>query len=141
SPVLGPPLYIPGSISGLSMGVKDIYDILHGGEIPEFSPVRGTFINVRDMADLVLRAIEKGQDHHMRYTLVGGSSSVSPQGISKILRARYPERKGIIQLRHPGESVAASIASKFDASEAQGLLGRDWIGFEKSVVDSVEMFL
>ncbi|KAK4157369.1 SGNH hydrolase-type esterase domain-containing protein [Chaetomidium leptoderma] len=104
APVLGPPLYLPEPISSLSMRVKDIYDMFHGGPIPEFSPVRSTFIDVRDVAELVLRAVEKdceAEGGRERYLLVG----------------------------------------QFDASKAGALLGRDRTGFQKSVVDSAEVFV
>ena len=152
-PVLGPPLYVPEPISKLSMRVKDIYDMLHGGAIPEFNPVRSTFVDVRDVATLVLRAVEqdaaasaaaekssnRASRGKNRYLLVG-QSPVSPQTMADILRARYPDRVDIIQEGTPGQTYP-DMTWRFASSKAGELLGREWIGLEKSVVDSAEVFL
>jgi nucleoside-diphosphate-sugar epimerase len=124
------------------MRVKDIYDIFHGGPIPEFSPIRSTFVDVRDVAELVLRAVErddKTPGARERYLLVG-QSPISPQGMADVLRARFPERRDKIQEGNPGETYP-DMAWGFDAGKAGTLLGRDWIGFERSVVDSTKVFL
>ncbi len=148
SPVLGPPLYLPEPISRLSMRVKDIYDILHGGQIPEFSPIRSTFVDVRDVAALVLEAVERdlsNETHDQkgqggRYLLVGNSSPISPQGMADVLREEYPERRGVIQAGTPGETYP-DMTWRFDSNQAKGLLGREWVGFEKSVLDSAQVFV
>ena len=139
---MGPPLYLPQPISSLSMRVKDIHDIFHGGPIPEFSPIRSTFVDVRDVAELVLRAAE--QDNNTsgareRYLLVG-QSPISPQGMADVLRASFPERRDTIRKGNPGETYP-DMTWRFDAGKAGTLLGRDWIGFERSVVDSANVFL
>ncbi|KAH6855387.1 hypothetical protein B0I37DRAFT_364801 [Chaetomium sp. MPI-CAGE-AT-0009] len=142
APVLGPPLYLPDPISSLSMRVKDIYDMLHGGSIPEFSPIRSTFIDVRDAAELVLRAVERDCQTpraRERYLLVG-ESPISPQGMADVLRASFPERQDRVREGNPGETYP-DMTWRFDASKAGTLLGRDWTGFQKSVVDSANVFL
>ncbi|KAG7291418.1 hypothetical protein NEMBOFW57_001437 [Staphylotrichum longicolle] len=142
APVLGPPLYLPDPIANLSMRVKDIYDILHGGPIPEFSPIRSTFIDVRDVAELVLRAVEKDEQTEggqERYLLVG-QSPISPQGMADVLRASFPQWQSTIQEGNPGETYP-DMTWRFDAGKARTLLGRDWIGFEQSVVDSAKAFV
>src|SRR5690242_17457554 len=126
------------------MRVKDIYDMFHGGPIPEFSPVRSTFIDVRDVAELVLRAVEKGcqreaEGRRERYLLVG-QSPISPQEIANVLRATFPERRGKIRKGNPGETYP-NMTWRFDASKAGALFGKDWTGFQKSVVDSAEVFV
>ncbi|KAL2136552.1 hypothetical protein VTI74DRAFT_3097 [Chaetomium olivicolor] len=142
APVLGPPLYLPKPVSSLSMRVKDIYDIFHGGPIPECSPIRSTFIDVRDVAELVLRAVERDSmiaGARERYLLVG-QAHISPQGMADVLRARFPERRDTIREGNPGEAYS-DMTWGFDASKASSFLGRDWIGFEQSVVQSAEAFL
>ena len=123
------------------MRVKDVYDILHGGAIPDFAPIRSTFVDVRDVAELVLRATEQHAQTEAgreRYLLVG-QSPISPQGIADTLREHLPERRDIIQEGNPGEAHP-EMTWKFDSSKAQGLLGRTWVGFSQSVVDSAESF-
>lgn len=144
SPVLGPPLYLPQPLSKLSMRVNDIYQLLCGAPIPEFSPIRSTFIDVRDVADLVLKRVEKDLQGHTpgareRYLLVG-QQLVSPQRMVDVLRKRFPERRDKIQEGHPGEKYP-DMTWTFDATKARDLLGRDWIGFQKSVEESAQAFL
>ncbi len=141
-PVLGPPLYLPKPISSLSMRVKDVYDILHGGPIPDFAPIRGTFIDVRDVAELVFRATEqhtRTEASRERYLLIG-ESTVSPQKIADTLREHFPERRDTIQEGKPGEEHP-EVTWKFDSRKARTLLGKDWVGFSTSVVDSAKLFL
>jgi nucleoside-diphosphate-sugar epimerase len=124
------------------MRVKDIYDILHGGPIPDFAPIRSTFIDVRDVAELVLNAVERDDQTvggRERYLLVG-QSPISPQGMADVLRARFPERQSVIQRGNPGETYP-DMTWRFDASKARTLLERNWVGFEQSVVDSAEVFV
>lgn len=148
---------LPNPISKLSMRTKDIHDIFHGSPIPDFSPIRSTFVDVRDVAELVVKSIQKdlltargggntptaGAEEE-RYLLVGNSSSdseppVSPQKMADVLRDEYPERKGIIQEGTPGQTYP-DMTYKFNASKAKTLLGREWIGFKQSVLDSVDAF-
>lgn len=124
------------------MRVKDIYDILHGAQIPEFSPIRSTFVDVRDVAELVLRAVERDYQTpraRERYLLVG-DSPISPQGMADVLRASFLERQDIIREGNPGERYP-DMTWRFDASKAGTLLGRDWTGFQQSVVDSAKVFI
>ncbi|KAK5651312.1 hypothetical protein OQA88_12607 [Cercophora sp. LCS_1] len=146
APVLGPPLMLPEPISKLSMRVKDVYDIYRGGPIPEFSPIRSTVVDVRDVAELVVKAIERDlaqtgrqEPGEERYLLVGNSEPVSPQGMADALREAYPERRNIIQEGNPGKTYP-DMTYKFDSNKAKTLLGREWIGFKQSVLDSVDAF-
>ncbi|KAK4237889.1 hypothetical protein C8A03DRAFT_44303 [Achaetomium macrosporum] len=143
APVLGPPLYLPKSISNLSMRVKDIYDILRGGPIPESSPIRSAFVDVRDVAELVFNAVEKANATRTppaRY-LVVGQSSVSPQEMANILREHYPERRRTIRQGDPDRTYDPEKTRTFDATKARKLLGRPWIRFRQSVLDSADVFL
>jgi nucleoside-diphosphate-sugar epimerase len=124
------------------MRVKDVHDILHGGPIPEFSPIRSTFVDVRDVAELVLRAVEKdsqAQSSRERYMLVG-ESPISPQKMADVLRASFPDRRDKICEGNPGETYLG-MTWTFDASKAGTLLGRDWTRFQQSVVESAQIFL
>ncbi|KAL2262284.1 hypothetical protein VTK26DRAFT_1836 [Humicola hyalothermophila] len=144
APVLGPPLFLPKSIQTLSMRVRDIHDLLQGGSIPEYSPIRGTFIDVRDVAELALKAVEQGSqtpNSRERYLLVG-QSGVSPQQMADTLRAQFPERRNNIPEGNPGRTdYPESKKWGFDAGKARKLLGKPWIGFEQSVIESARVFL
>jgi nucleoside-diphosphate-sugar epimerase len=121
------------------MRVKDVYDIFHGGAIPEFAPIRSTFVDVRDVASLVLNAITNPTSG--RYLLVGNPGSpISPQAMADVLRETYPERRDLIPEGKTGETYP-EMTFTFDSNKARNLLGRDWIPFKKSVEDSAEAFL
>ncbi|KXX75462.1 putative NADPH-dependent methylglyoxal reductase GRP2 [Madurella mycetomatis] len=144
APVLGPPLYLPEPISKLSMRVNDIYQLLRGAPIPEFSPIRSTFVDVRDVAELVYQCVDKdfqGQalGTRERYLLVG-QQLVSPQQMADVLRARFPECKDRVREGNPGEKYP-DMTWKYDATKARDLLGRDWTGFQKSVEESAQVFV
>jgi nucleoside-diphosphate-sugar epimerase len=124
------------------MRVKDIYDMLHGAPIPDFSPIRSTFVDVRDVAELVLKAVErdaKNQGGRERYMLVG-ESPISPQWMADVLRAEFPQRRDKIREGNPGETYP-DMTWRFDTTKSGSLLGREWIGLRQSVVDSARVFL
>ena len=126
------------------MRVRDIHDLLHGGSIPEYSPIRGTFVDVRDVAKLVLKAVERHSQTNAaqeRYLLVG-QSGVSPQQMADTLRARFPEQQENICKGSPGKAdFPENKGWGFDAGKARGLLGKPWIGFKRSVIESAQLFL
>lgn len=139
-------MMLPDPISKLSMRTKDVYDIFHGGAIPGFSPIRSTFVDVRDVAELVVKGVEQdlartesAKPGEERYLLVGNSEPVSPQQMADVLREKYPERRDTIQEGIPGKTYP-EMTYKFTSSKAKGLLGREWIGFKQSVLDSVDAF-
>lgn len=135
-------MYIPEPISGLSIRVKELYDIFEGGPIPDFTPIRSTFIDVRDVAELVVRAFEQHGEQpgaRNRYVLTA-QPPISPQQIVDILRESFPERRDKIREGNPGETYP-QMTWRFDSSKAASLLGREWIGLRQSVVDSAKSFL
>ncbi|KAK0707198.1 hypothetical protein B0T21DRAFT_352992 [Apiosordaria backusii] len=152
SPVLGPPLFMPSPLSGLSMRVKDIWDVMHGGEVPEASVIRGTFVDVRDVAEVVVRSVaddlaseEEGKKKRERLLLLA-QDNVSPGQMAKVLREEFGDRlKGVIREAHEGEDeevVRERVAlKKFDSSLARKVLGKDWVMFRDSVVDSARFFV
>ncbi|KAK4228891.1 hypothetical protein QBC38DRAFT_453894 [Podospora fimiseda] len=145
APTLGRPLYLPEPITSLSMRAKDVYDILNGGEAPPFSTIRGTFVDVRDVAELVFRAVErdlKGEREAVRERyLVIGEQRASPRRIVEILKQELPESSTARMRPVAGEPVSESEFAKFDVSKASELLGREWIRFDDSVLDTARVFL
>lgn len=133
------------------MRVRDVHDLFHGtAPVPPFSPVRSTFVDVRDVADCVVAAIEKhgGASQRLqeeRYLLVGNGEPVSPRGITDVLRERFPERRDMIPVGSgPAEEEVEVLKGwRFDAGKARKKLlgGRRWVGFEESVVESAEAFV
>ncbi|KAK3996252.1 SGNH hydrolase-type esterase domain-containing protein [Cladorrhinum sp. PSN332] len=145
APTLGPPLYLPEPISSLSMRAKDVYDILNGGEAPPFNTIRGTFVDVRDVAELVFRAVERdltgeGGGIRERYVVIGGQRA-SPRRIVRILKQGLPDKATERMRSVVGEPVPESEFARFDVSKTRDLLGREWIGFDESVLDTARVFL
>ncbi|KAK4161254.1 hypothetical protein QBC43DRAFT_324033 [Cladorrhinum sp. PSN259] len=145
APTLGPPLHLPEPIGSLSMRAKDVYDILNGGEAPPFNTIRGTFVDVRDVAELVFRAVERdlrgeGEVVRERYVVVGGQRA-SPRRIVEVLKQGLYDKATERMRPIDGERVPESEFARFEVSKARELLGREWVGFEESVLDTARVFL
>ncbi|KAK4143595.1 uncharacterized protein C8A04DRAFT_12281 [Dichotomopilus funicola] len=141
--VLGPPLFLPNPIDKLSIRALDIYNLYHGGPIPAFSPNRSAFVDVRDLARLTFKAVEKSatsvkRDARERYMVVG-ESGVSPQRMVDVLRREFPHRRDVIVEGNPGETYP-EMTWRFDAGKAGALMGEPWVGFDRSVVETAEVF-
>ncbi|KAK4185951.1 putative oxidoreductase [Podospora australis] len=141
APTIGPPLFLPTPIETLSMRAKDIHTIYHGGGIPELSgTIRATFVDVRDVADIVFGVITKhlGLQQHTTTTTTTTSppqeqqtttsssgptrqerlicvaaENVSPAQMASILRETYPDRRNIIPEpdREEDSTILAKLAS------------------------------
>ncbi|KAK4198962.1 putative oxidoreductase [Triangularia verruculosa] len=151
SPVLGPPLFMPSPLSGLSMRVKDVWDVMHGGEVPEASVIRGTFVDVRDVAEVVVKAVVRdlalgdGESKKRERLVLMAQDNVSPGQMAQVLREEFGDRlKGVIRESQEGEKeevVKERVTlKKFDSEPARKVLGRDWKMFRDSVVDSARFF-
>lgn len=133
------------------MRVRDVHSLFHGTvTVPPFSPVRSTFVDVRDVADCVVAAVEKHRGasqplREERYLLVGNGKPVSPRGIAGVLREKFPKRRDMIPVGSGTAEEEAEVLKgwRFDARKVREKLlgGRGWVGFEESVVDSAEMFV
>ncbi|KAK0669258.1 putative oxidoreductase [Cercophora samala] len=152
SPVLGPPLFMPSPLSGLSMRVKDIWDMMHGGEIPGPGVIKGTFVDVRDVAEVVVKtvandlALEKGGEKKRDRLLLVAQDNVSPGQMAQVLREEFGgSLKGAVREAPEGkveEIVKDRVAlKKFDSEPAREVLGRDWTMFRDSVMDSAGFFM
>lgn len=141
--VLGPPLFLPNPIDKLSIRALDIYNLYHGGPIPAFSPVRTAFVDVRDLAQLTFNVVEKSatsvkRNVRERYMVVG-ESGVSPQRMVDVLRTAFPERRDVIAKGNPGETYP-EMTWRFDAGKVRALMPEPWVGFDRSVVETAEVF-
>lgn len=131
------------------MRVKDIYDLLRGGAIPEFSPIRGTFVDVRDVADMVLRTMEMRPNKPKlkdledpvlqdvkRYLLVGDRRRyrVSPQAMADVLRRDFEDGDKMVQRGDPQADFL--LPWQFCSERALKVRGEPWTPFVKSVLDS-----
>lgn len=142
--VYGPPAVLPEDPEKLAETVKPIYDILSGKPIPPPMGGSGAYVDVRDVAALMILAVQKGEEMNgERYIAAAGVGGY--QQIADVLNAHYPERKGKIQVGEPGVGYEPGYqfpkeGNKLDSSKGKKVLGRDWIGWEKSVVDAAKVF-
>ena len=145
--VTGPPVLWPDAPSDLNLTIKPIWQI-YAGELDTLPPQIGgaAYIDVRDVAALhVLAALNPDQSNGQRYLATNGKAP--PQAIADILHARFPDRniiegnlgEGYVQGTYWFAGNAPEglpIARK--AYKAMGVEEGGFIGFEKSVMDTVE---
>ena len=144
--VTGPPVLWPDDPAGLNLTLKPIWQ-LYAGEIDAMPPQIGgaSYIDVRDVAAMhVWAALNTEKSNGQRYLMTNGKAP--PQATADILRKTYRDRE--ILEGTPGEGYVPGkywfaenaldgmpIATK--AYEAMGVREGGFIGFEKSVLDSV----
>jgi nucleoside-diphosphate-sugar epimerase len=136
--VMGPPLVPPESPEKIHETVVDVWTVLSGGDIPKTLTY---FVDVRDVARLHVFGIAHGNETNgERFIAVGGITS--GQAIADILRKQYPERRSIIKVGKPGEGYPADYKTgiTFDGSKAVKASGQEYIGYEKTIVDSAKAF-
>ena len=108
-------------------------------EVPE-SFTSGSFADVRDVAKLHIWAMENPEvANRQRYIAVAGQGN--PQKVIDILRKRYPERQDRILLGNPGVEDLNDDSFKvggYSSAKAEKAAHVEWIGFEKTVVDSAK---
>jgi nucleoside-diphosphate-sugar epimerase len=151
--VTGPPVTWPESPEELNETLKPVWRI-YSGEVSDkegnMPPQIGgaSYIDVRDTAALhIFAALNPEKSNGQRYLATNGKAP--PQATADILRAKFPER--VIIVGEPGKGYvkdtywfpvgageSSAIASK--AYKAMGVQEGGFIGFEKSILDTVEAF-
>jgi len=138
----GPPLVVPDTPEGIHDTVRSVYTILSGQPFPPALGGSGAFVDVRDVADLVLFAVQKPEvADGERYIACGGVGG--EQQIADILRKAYPER-AIVE-GTPGKGYEAGWGFKeggivIDGSKAAKVMGKEWITYGKCVLDAAKAF-
>lgn len=143
--VTGPPVTWPDAPDKLNVTLQPVWTIYSGTATTMPPQIGGaTYIDVRDVSDLhIFAALNPKQSDGQRYLATNGKAP--PQATADILRKKFPERdiiegepgKGYVQGSYwfpEGESTA--VATK--AYEAMGV--ERFIGFEQSILDSVQAF-
>lgn len=141
--VFGPPLYMPPRLDLLSPSIRILYDTVIEGK--GVSAVRGggtvmSAVDVRDVARLMLWAAQTPrQADGQRYLACAWDAA--PESVTGILRDRFPH----LPLAPAGSNGSASISARgnpiYSGEKAFKATGQDWIGLEKSIVDSAAFFL
>lgn len=141
--MLGPSLTTPSAHRKQSPRIGELRTILSGSPIPhKISNVRNTFVDVRDIAELVLKSVEKNLQtvgSRERYLAVA-QINTTLQRMADVLRERLPERRDEI-CASPETHPSRRRILYHDARKAMDLLGRPWIGFEQSLIETARQQL
>lgn len=140
--VAGPPLTFPDDPAMIGETTRSVYIILSGQPFPPPLSGSGAFVDVRDVADLMLYGVEKHEiANGERYIACGGVAS--EQAISDILREKYTDRK--IEVGEPGTGYQPGWGFKeggivVDGSKGKKALGREWAKYDKVVLDTAKAY-
>ncbi|KAF8847321.1 NAD(P)-binding protein [Acephala macrosclerotiorum] len=142
--VYGPPAVLPSDPEMIAETVKPIYDILSGKPLPPPMGGSGSYVDVRDVATLMVAGVEKGKElDGERVIATAGIGGM--QQIADILNesGRYDDR-GIVK-GEPGKGYEPGFGfpkegSRIDGSKGKKVLGREWIGYRECVLDAAKVF-
>ncbi|CAI6338405.1 unnamed protein product [Periconia digitata] len=144
--VIGPPLISPKTPKDVGETVAPVWTVFSGASYATGASAPHPTVDVRDVADLVGAVITNAkQCDGQRYIARGASAS--PQAMADVLRKTFPEAKDRIIEGEPGVGyeedyqVDPQKGVVIDSDKAKTLLGRDWISFERSVVDTAKAFV
>jgi nucleoside-diphosphate-sugar epimerase len=146
--VAGPPLVLPTSPEQLGETYAFVWNIFAGGELASPSATHHWYVDVRDVARLVVAVLEAGHAADGE-RFIASAGYAPPQAVADILRAKYPERRSIIREGKPGEGYVKGLLEAVgnqdvDASKAERLMGSGWTPLEKMFLDetkALEAFL
>lgn len=139
--VAGPPLVVPSSLDRIGETYALMANVYLGKPLEESGISGGSsgYVDVRDVARLVIFGAENPETvDEERY--IAASANSPPQAVADILRRAYPDR-GVIKEGTPGVGYAEGYKFEgmvYDGSKAVKVTGKEWIPWEKTVVDTVE---
>lgn len=143
--VTGPPVSFPSSPARLNETLKPVWQI-YSGEAKTVPPGIGgqAYIDLRDVSALHIWCMEHPEaSNGQRYIATNGKGT--PQAIADILRRAFPDRCIVV-----GEPESDYVPGTYDypngkrstrATKAYKAMGvESFIGFEKSILDTVKSF-
>ncbi|KAF2685775.1 NAD(P)-binding protein [Lentithecium fluviatile CBS 122367] len=145
--VTGPPLNPPTTPIAISETIQPIWTIFSGAPHPPAAAGLGFTVDVRDIASLLSYFIShpKGTDGE-RY--IAKSAYSTSQSIADVLRKAFPDAVGRIVEGAKERGYRADYQADgetqvdVDSGKARKLLeSGEWIGYEKSVVDTTKSFV
>lgn len=146
--MIGPPVQPPPNPSNLNMTLQPIWQIFSSPSSSSPLPPKiglATYIDIRDVSDLHIWCAENPSvSNGQRYLITNGRAP--PQAIADLLRESFPERRNKIPgAEKSGEGYEVDYSFPKDSlvlisDKAKGALGRNFVGFERSVLDTVEVF-
>jgi nucleoside-diphosphate-sugar epimerase len=145
--VIGPPLIAPISAQAVGETIQPIWNIFSGAPHDAAGAALGFSVDVRDLASLLTHFVTHPKEVDGERYLASSSHSTA-QSVADILRNAFPDAKDRIVEGVKGQEYRADYQADketqvaVDSSKAQKLLeGGEWIGLEKSVVDTAKSFV
>ncbi|KAK1981326.1 NAD dependent epimerase/dehydratase [Colletotrichum cereale] len=144
--VVGPPLILPKDPKKLSDTAIVAYRVMNGEEVSPVGPGNGTYVDVRDVARLMVFAAERPDVADGQRYIAGGSENYgNVQAYCDVLRKAYPGRRDTIREGEPGKGYQEDYSTppggrNVDATKAVKATGQGWIPFEKMVLDAAKAY-
>lgn len=145
--VVGPPLIAPTSPEAVGDTIRPIWTVFSGGPQDAVQGAVGFTVDVRDVASLLNYFVLHPRETDGERYIAKSSHSVA-QSIADVLRKALPDARSRIVEGFQGQGykadyqVDAKTQVEVDSSKAKKLLdGQEWIGYEKSVVDTAKSFV
>jgi nucleoside-diphosphate-sugar epimerase len=136
--VLGPIVHYLNSLDGLNTSNQRIRDIILGKAKDEIPPT-GTFIwvDVRDLAECHVAAIEKDEAANKRFFVTAGY--FSNKEIAQIVEKNFSQYKeGLPSASTPGGDYPEEGVYKYNNKRVTEVLGVKFKSLEESIKDTVK---
>lgn len=144
--VIGAPLITPKTKGDVGETIAPIWSVFSGAAYATGSTPTTATVDVNDVAGLVQAVIDDPKKSDgQRY--IASSAVATPQAIADVLRKAFPDAKERIAEGEPGVGYRKDYQADpekdvvFQNSKARVLLGRDWVPYEESVVDTAKAFV
>lgn len=142
--VIGPPLVLPQDPAKIGETTEFIWQVFSGQDIPGPLAGFGAYVDVRDVARLVLFAAVGKPDEANGERYIAAAHYANPQAAADILRKAYPDRRDVIKEGKPGDGYEKDYAwptqRTYDGSKGEKALGRSYLSFERSILDAAKDF-
>jgi nucleoside-diphosphate-sugar epimerase len=135
---------VPATPDKINETTEFIWKVFSGQELQGNVAGFGPFVDVRDVARLVVFGVEHGQEaNEQRYLAVSGW--ITPQAAADILRKAYPGRRDVISEGEPHSNYLPDFkcppqAPQIDASKAVKATGQGWLGVDAMILDAAKAF-
>lgn len=141
--VTGPPIIVPEAPENLNLSLLPLWLIYRGDEALPDQIGDAWYIDVRDVADIHVWAMENpAKSNGQRWLLANGKAP--PQAAADVIRKRFPARKIVSGQPgfgyNPDYSFVHGEISLDCSKSLEALEIGSFIGFEKSVLDTIAAF-
>jgi len=128
--VFGPIVHHISNLSGLNESNEHLFKVItdRDGKVPETA--WPAFVDVRDLADAHVLALQKDDAGGHRFVIAGGSYTW--QQVVDILRDKFPNKQ--IPVGTPNAVPPSTY--RFDSAKAEKYLGLKWTALDQTVTDT-----